>query len=162
MKKAESALLTQIWAESIVLAKFLHRHRVPRFASTSYSFEWHRKILKNIITFCSLIGGRDLICFAKRVRTTVLPTIILTKSSYKSLKSGLLTNSTTTVILIAVFPRLRSFMIVVLTSAHASPIPLAYRGPWAVFLEKFPMLLINKHRAFARMGPAFGQCRIEV
>lgn len=61
LKKADSALATQIRTEKFGLAAFLHRRRVPGFSSPACPCGWHWQNPKHVIMFCRLISGRDLI-----------------------------------------------------------------------------------------------------
>ena len=59
LKKAESALATQIRTGKIGLADFLHKRRVPGVTSPACSCGWHRQTPEHVIMFCRLISGRN-------------------------------------------------------------------------------------------------------
>ena len=59
LKKAESALTTQIRTGKIGLADFLYKRRVPSVTSPACSCGWHRQTSEHVIMFCRLIGNRE-------------------------------------------------------------------------------------------------------
>ena len=59
LKKAESALTTQIRTGKIGLADFLYKRRVPSVTSPACSCGWHRQTPKHVIMFCRLIDNRE-------------------------------------------------------------------------------------------------------
>lgn len=58
LKKAESALATQIRTGKIGLADFLYKRRVPGITSPACPCGWHRQTPEHVIMFCRLINGR--------------------------------------------------------------------------------------------------------
>ena len=58
LKKAESALATQIRTGKIGLADFLHKRRVPGITSPACPCGWHRQTPEHVIMFCRLTNGR--------------------------------------------------------------------------------------------------------
>ena len=59
LKKAESALATQIRAGKIGLADFLYKRRVPGITSPACPCGWHRQTPEHVIMFCRLMSDRD-------------------------------------------------------------------------------------------------------
>ena len=60
LKKAESALTTQIRTGKIGLADFLYKRRVPSVTSPACSCGWYRTTPENVIMFCRLIDNREI------------------------------------------------------------------------------------------------------
>ena len=61
LKKAESALATQIRTGKIGLAEFLHKSRVPRITSPACPCGKHKQTPEHVIMFCRLMkSDRDL------------------------------------------------------------------------------------------------------
>ena len=58
LKKAKSALATQIRTRKIGLADFLHKHHVPGIISPACSCGWHKQTPKHVIMFCRLTNSR--------------------------------------------------------------------------------------------------------
>ena len=59
LKKAESALTTQIRTGKIGLADFLYQRRVPAVTSPACPCGWHRQTPEHVIMFCRLIDNRE-------------------------------------------------------------------------------------------------------
>ena len=59
LKKAESALTTQIRTGKIGLADFLYKQRVPSVTSPACSCGRHRQTPEHVIMFCRLIDNRE-------------------------------------------------------------------------------------------------------
>ena len=61
LKKAESALITQIRTTKIGLADYLYKRRVLSVTSPACSCSWHRQTTEHVIMFCRLIDNREQI-----------------------------------------------------------------------------------------------------
>ena len=59
LKKAESALTTQIRTGKLGLADFLYKRRVPSVTSPVCSSGWHRQTPEHVIMICRLIDNRE-------------------------------------------------------------------------------------------------------
>ena len=59
LKKAESALTTQIRTGKIGLADFLYQRRVPAVTSPACPCGWHRQSPEHVVMFCRLIDNRE-------------------------------------------------------------------------------------------------------
>ena len=94
LKKAESALATQIRTGKIGLADFLHKRRVPGVTSPACSCGWHRQTPEHVIMFCRLISGRK--AMLRAVGTNSYQALTESPKPLKTLtawlmKSGMLT-----------------------------------------------------------------------